>query len=64
MEIIDVIAKILEKCVQCIWNPATYSCQTGRYVKSIIDDSMITCDEIIERFRKFLYYDKSCSSEK
>ena len=31
-----------------IWNPATCSCQNGIYLASIIDDSAITCDEIID----------------
>ena len=30
-----------------MWNPATFSCKNGRYLGSIIDDSVITCDEII-----------------
>ena len=31
-----------------IWNPATCSCENGKHLASIIDDSMITCDEIVE----------------
>ena len=32
-----------------IWNLATCSCENGKYLGSIINnDSMITCDEIIE----------------
>ena len=31
-----------------IWNPATCSCENGKYLATIIDDSVITCDEIIE----------------
>ena len=31
-----------------IWNPATCSCENGKYEGSIIDDSVITSDEIIE----------------
>ena len=31
-----------------IWNPATYSCKNGKYLANIMDDSVITCDEIIE----------------
>ena len=30
-----------------IWNPATCSCKNGKYLASIIDDSVITCDETI-----------------
>ena len=31
-----------------IRNPARCSCENGKYLASIIDDSMITCDEIID----------------
>ena len=31
-----------------IWNPATHSCENGKYLASIIDNSVITCDEIID----------------
>ena len=32
-----------------IWNPATCSCENGKYLANIMDDSVITCDEIIEK---------------
>ena len=31
-----------------IWNPATCSCKNRKYLASIIDDSVIMCDEIID----------------
>ena len=31
------------------WNPAIYSCENGKYSASITDDSVITCDEIIQK---------------
>ena len=31
-----------------IWTSATCSCKNGKYLVSIIDDLVITCDEIIE----------------
>ena len=31
-----------------IWNPATCSYEDGKYLTSFIDNSIITCDEIIE----------------
>ena len=31
-----------------IWNPATCNCKNGKYLASIMDDSAITCDEIID----------------
>ena len=31
-----------------IWNPATCSCKNGKYLASIIDNSVIMCDEIMD----------------
>ena len=31
-----------------IWNPATCSCENGKYLANIMDDSVIRCDEIID----------------
>ena len=31
-----------------IWNPATCRCENGKDLASIIDDLVITCDEIID----------------
>ena len=31
-----------------IWDPATCSCKNGKYLASIDDDSVITCDEVID----------------
>ena len=33
------------------WNPASYSCENGEYLPSIIDNSAIMCDEIIEEIK-------------
>ena len=30
------------------WNPATCSCKNGKYLANIIDNSVITCDEVID----------------
>ena len=40
-----------------IWNPATCSCENSKYVGRIVDDAVVTCDEIIR-------YNKKCSSMK
>ena len=32
-----------------IWIPATCSCKNGKFVGSIIYDSVITCDENVEK---------------
>ena len=39
-----------------IWNPAKWSYENSNYLASIIDDSVITCDEIIYAVAKS--YDK------
>ena len=31
-----------------IWNAATYSCKDGKYLANIMNDSVITCDEILD----------------
>ena len=38
-------------CVQkkYICKPATCSCENGKYLASIVDDSVITCDAITEK---------------
>ena len=33
-----------------VWNPTTCSCENGKHLASILDDSSITFDEIIESF--------------
>ena len=32
-----------------IWNPATCSYENDKYLASVIDDSVITCDKVIDR---------------
>ena len=32
----------------CVWNSATCNCENRRYLASIMDDSAIICDEVIE----------------
>ena len=33
-----------------VWNPSTCSCENGKYLASIMDDAVITCDEIIKSY--------------
>ena len=33
-----------------IWNHATCSCKNSKYLANIMDDSLITCDEVIESY--------------
>ena len=44
---VDVCVKNI-KCVKKIkfWNSATFSCENGKYLASIMDDSAIMCDKI------------------
>ena len=35
-----------------VWNPSTCSCENGKYLASIMDDSAITCNEVIESYDK------------
>ena len=37
-----------------IWNPATCSCENGKYLESIIANSVISCDEIMEETKRTL----------
>ena len=41
---------------ECIWNPATCSSRNRKYLASIMDNSVITCDGIIDAVAKT--YDK------
>ena len=49
---VDVSANIRKNIFVCekiyIWNLSTCTCENGKYLESIIGDSEITCDEIIE----------------
>ena len=33
-----------------VWKPSTYSCENGKYLASIVDNSAIMCDEMIELY--------------
>ena len=43
------------KKLHYIWNPATCSCKNRKYVRSINDDLVITCDKITEGYRTKLF---------
>ena len=36
----------------CVWNPSIRFCKTDEYLKSIIIDSVLTCDKVIEKVTK------------
>ena len=47
------------------WNPATCNCENGKYLASIIDDLLITCDEIIDAEDKnFNEKNATCKTKK
>ena len=33
-----------------VWNPSTWNCENGKYLASIMDDSVNMCDEVIESY--------------
>ena len=46
----------IKKSIVCakkdkIWNPTSCSCENGKHLANIIDNSVITCDEIIETIK-------------
>ena len=51
----SVSVKIREK--NCIWDSATCSFEYGKYVGSIIDNSVVTCDEVMKE--TILFYQNS-----
>ena len=46
------------------WNPATCCCKNGNDLTSIIDDSVITCDEIIHAETKSPNEEKNSNEKK
>ena len=45
-----------------VWNPATCSCKNGKYLASIIDDSVIRCDKIIDADAEVKSHDEEIKS--
>ena len=41
-----------------VLNPARCSCKNGKYLTSILDDLVVTCDEIIDADAEAKSYDK------
>ena len=38
--------------VKYTWNPSTCSCESEKYLASIMDVSVIMCDEVVESYDK------------
>ena len=47
-----------------MWNRATYSCKSGKYLASIIDNLVITCDKIIDAGMEAKWYKEAKRFEK
>ena len=45
-----------------IWNPATCSCENGKCLPSVIDNSVVTCDEIIDVDAEAKSYDEEAKN--
>ena len=60
---VDVSVKNIIREKDYIWNSATCSRKNGKYLTSIIDDSVITCDEMIYADAEAKSYDKAKSND-
>ena len=50
MEVAILLMNVCEK--DYVWNLATCSCNNGKYLASVMDDSVIMCDEVIESYNE------------
>ena len=50
---VDVSVKKHNTCKkEYVWNPTTCICENRKYLASILDGSVIMCDEVIEPYNK------------
>ena len=42
------VKKVIKSENDYVWNPATFNCENRIYLASIMDDSPIICDEVID----------------
>ena len=59
---VDVTVKNVMYLKKIVWNPVTCSCENEKYFASIMDDSAIICDEVIDANTKATLNDKSKSN--
>ena len=45
---VDVSVKNIIYVKKYVWNPSTSICECRKYLGSIMDDSVITCDEVMK----------------
>ena len=50
MEVAILLMNVCQK--DYVWNPATCSCKNGKYLASVMDVSVIMCDEVIESYNE------------
>ena len=50
---VDVSVKNIIYEKDYVWNPATCNCENRKYLASVVDNSVITCDKVIN-----LYYEE------
>ena len=44
-----------------IWNPAKCSCENGKYLASIMDDSAIMCDKVTNSYHETNFNEKKAT---
>ena len=47
---ITINADVRVKNIKYVWNPATRNYESGKYLASIMDDSVITCNEVMKSY--------------
>ena len=61
---VDVSVKKRHVCEKDYFrNPATCNCENGKYLASILDDSVIMCHEIIESFKQETNFNEKAASK-
>ena len=52
------IVKKIMYVKKIVWNPATCYCESGSYLRSIMDDSAIICDADIKSYNEKINFNK------
>ena len=60
---VDVTVKNVMYLKKIVWNPVTCSCENEKYLASIMDDSAIICDKVIDANTKAKLNDKAKSND-
>ena len=46
------VKSIIDVKKEYVWNPSTCICESGKYLPSIMDDSVITFDKVVEPYNE------------